>query len=180
MRNRVTIWEAARATSAAPSFFDPISIDGQKFGDGGTGANNPVSILWGEARDYFKPRRDPSWDLSSNLQCLVSIGTGKLLLKEITDAPNELIEALVAITTDTERKANEFRRNNDSLFRGGNQRAFRFNVVSGLEKVGLSEVDMLPKIKAVTEEYIQSQDAFDDFELCSSHLQQRECEMDFA
>src|SRR2546421_222236 len=31
------IWEVARATSAAPTFFKPITIDGIKYGDGGTG-----------------------------------------------------------------------------------------------------------------------------------------------
>ena len=37
-------WEACRATSAASSFFDPIAIGRYKeeFGDGATGANNPV------------------------------------------------------------------------------------------------------------------------------------------
>lgn len=46
------IWEAARATSAAPSFFDPIKIGGfgEAFGDEGTGANNPVRILWNQAQ----------------------------------------------------------------------------------------------------------------------------------
>ena len=41
---KTKIWEAARATSAAPSFFDSIKIGeyGEEFTDGGTGANNPV------------------------------------------------------------------------------------------------------------------------------------------
>lgn len=37
------IWQAARATSAVPSFFAPMEVNGQKFVDGGLGFNNPVA-----------------------------------------------------------------------------------------------------------------------------------------
>ena len=45
------IWEAGQATSAASSFFDPITIGdfGETFVDGTTGANNPVYEVWNEA-----------------------------------------------------------------------------------------------------------------------------------
>lgn len=36
------IWEAARATSAAPHYFDAMLIDGISFVDGGLGYNNPA------------------------------------------------------------------------------------------------------------------------------------------
>ena len=47
------IWEAGRATSAASSFFDPITIGNfeESFVDGATGANNPVYEVWNEAQD---------------------------------------------------------------------------------------------------------------------------------
>jgi predicted acylesterase/phospholipase RssA len=67
------IWEAGRATSAASSFFDPITIGDfrQGFVDGATGANNPVYELWNEAQDIW-----PSKSLEDKIKCLVSIGTG--------------------------------------------------------------------------------------------------------
>lgn len=37
----IKIWEAARATSAAPTFFGPITVGGFELIDGGMGANNP-------------------------------------------------------------------------------------------------------------------------------------------
>jgi len=45
------IWEAARATSAATLFFDPITIGrfNQTFVDGAGGHNNPVEAIYGEA-----------------------------------------------------------------------------------------------------------------------------------
>ena len=38
----VKVWEAARATSAAPHYFKPMVINGDKLVDGGLKANNPA------------------------------------------------------------------------------------------------------------------------------------------
>jgi patatin-like phospholipase/acyl hydrolase len=61
--DNIRIWEAARATSAATSFFDPISIGRgnlrQSFVDGATGANNPVRRLWQEAQRQWASPLEP-------------------------------------------------------------------------------------------------------------------------
>jgi patatin-like phospholipase/acyl hydrolase len=36
------IWEAARATSAAPTYFERLKVGDDEFIDGGMGYNNPV------------------------------------------------------------------------------------------------------------------------------------------
>lgn len=41
----IKIWEAARATSAAPYYFKPIQVGNFKLVDGGLGANNPLGWL---------------------------------------------------------------------------------------------------------------------------------------
>src|ERR1700761_3030513 len=46
---RTTICEAALATSAATTFFEPVNIDDRSFADGALGANNPVDEVEGEA-----------------------------------------------------------------------------------------------------------------------------------
>lgn len=38
----IKIWEAARATSAAPYYFKPMQVGPYKLVDGGLGANNPL------------------------------------------------------------------------------------------------------------------------------------------
>lgn len=78
------IWEAARATSAASSFFDAINIGDpkQRFLDGGTGANNPVQHVWNEAADLLTSEQS----LSENLGCLLSIGTGQPGYKPFEDS----------------------------------------------------------------------------------------------
>src|SRR5260370_41600024 len=63
------IWQAARATSAAPTFFKRVEIGmGQPFIDGGLGHNNPSSLVLEEAKRLFDARQ---------IGCLVSIGTGQ-------------------------------------------------------------------------------------------------------
>jgi hypothetical protein len=62
------IWEAARATSAAPTYFPRMKLDDYEYVDGGLGFNNPVLLLMGEARLHFGFARP--------FGCLVTIGTG--------------------------------------------------------------------------------------------------------
>lgn len=126
------LWEAGRATSAAPKFFDPITIGefGQTFGDGATGANNPVYEVWNEAQDIWSSK-----PLEDNIKCLVSTGTGVLSDKPFPGKLITLGRSLVAIATETERTAERFRRDKSRLDEIG--RIFRFNVSRGLETIGL-------------------------------------------
>lgn len=64
-----TIWEAGRATSAAPTFFKPVRIDRGVFIDGGLAHNNPGELALAEAQKIWT--KAPRY-------CLVSIGTGRL------------------------------------------------------------------------------------------------------
>jgi hypothetical protein len=64
-----TIWEAGRATSAAPTFFKPIQVGRGVFIDGGLAHNNPGELALSEAQKIWK---------TANRFCLVSVGTGRL------------------------------------------------------------------------------------------------------
>ncbi|KAI0755384.1 acyl transferase/acyl hydrolase/lysophospholipase [Daedaleopsis nitida] len=64
----IKVWQAARATSAAPAYFKPIMVDGFKLVDGGLGANNPMGWLWNEVLGVFGPVRP--------IDCFLSLGTG--------------------------------------------------------------------------------------------------------
>ena len=73
-----TIWEAARATSAAPTFFDAIEfgIPLVRYGDAGTGYNNPAREALSEAHTIWP---------NLPIKCLVSIGTGDQAPPEVKD-----------------------------------------------------------------------------------------------
>ena len=101
------IWEVARATSATPSFFDPIKIGrfGKGFTDGGTGAHNPVQAVWSEARHTFLREEQM---LEGNLKCLVSIGTGKPSLRAFSGNLQTVAHTLIRMAADTQNTANSF------------------------------------------------------------------------
>jgi len=69
-KSKCAIWEAARATSAAPSFFKPMTIRNPSppitYVDGGLGYNNPGKLALIEAGRIWAGKE----------VCLVSIGTG--------------------------------------------------------------------------------------------------------
>lgn len=79
------MWQAARATSAAPTFFKPMKIDnpppGVVYVDGGISHNNPSLLAQDEARRI--------WPASKSC-CLVSIGTGRSISAKIGIDPARL------------------------------------------------------------------------------------------
>jgi predicted acylesterase/phospholipase RssA len=168
MLDRVRIWEAARATSAATTFFEPITIDGQAFSDGATGANNPVDELWVEASAIFST--GPGWNLEDHLNCFVSIGTGVPSLKAFSDSIKDVAKALVDIATSANGRAEQFQRQHPLLFK--TKAAFRFNVIQGLEGIGLDEASRLADIESITDRYVASQSVLEQMEDCVRVLRQ--------
>uniref|UniRef100_A0A914H336 Peroxisomal ATPase PEX1 n=1 Tax=Globodera rostochiensis TaxID=31243 RepID=A0A914H336_GLORO len=63
-------WEAIRASSAAPSYFEEFKLDGFMHQDGGILLNNPTSIALQEAKQLWPHK---------NFHCIVSVGNGKFL-----------------------------------------------------------------------------------------------------
>ncbi|KAF2496314.1 FabD/lysophospholipase-like protein [Lophium mytilinum] len=64
----VKLWQAARATSAAPAYFPSTKVGNIDLVDGGLAANNPIGWLWTEVATVFTPGR--------STDCFLSIGTG--------------------------------------------------------------------------------------------------------
>lgn len=75
------IWEVARATSAAPTYFDPIIIDGEEYFDGGIGYNNPVALVFDEVMSKSGP--PGACTMIEIFDLLVSIGTGQKPSKKL-------------------------------------------------------------------------------------------------
>jgi len=172
----VTIWEAARATSAASTFFEPIAIgpDKEIFIDGATGANNPVNVLWNEAVDIWKPQTY----LEDDLQCLISIGTGIPSVNAFGSSLSAIGQSLKDMATQTETTAENFLRAHTKL--DTEHRYFRFNVASGLEAVGLEDATEMARIVNATRRYLSSEGPKKHLEYCAENLQERECVSEFA
>ncbi|KAG9513283.1 phospholipase, patatin family protein, partial [Aureobasidium melanogenum] len=164
----VRIWEAARATSAASTFFDPIDIGKKKFLDGGTGDNNPVRHIWNEAKDLL-----PGDELlSDNLGCLVSIGTGQPAYRPFGESVVGIGKTLLAIATETETTANQFHREQSILFE--KKVCFRFNVPRGLGNIELDEIEQLAAIESMTDAYLQTEAVQGDIRMCVQQLGERQ------
>lgn len=95
--NNVEIWEVCRATSAASSFSDPVTIGRhqEEFVAGEIGANNPVAELWNQSRMMWG--LEP---LKCKIQCLVSIRTGIPSLRPFRDDDFHIGETPVAMATE--------------------------------------------------------------------------------
>ncbi|KAH8694330.1 hypothetical protein GQ44DRAFT_719472 [Phaeosphaeriaceae sp. PMI808] len=145
-----TICEAALATSAATTFFDPISIGDRTFADGGFGANNPVDEVEGEAANIWCSE---TGDLKPLVKCFISIGTGNPGKKPFEDGLFKFLsETVVQIATETEATERKFIARWAKHF--DEKRYFRFNVEQGLQSIGLEEYKKKGAIEAASEGYL--------------------------
>ncbi|KAF2676826.1 FabD/lysophospholipase-like protein [Lentithecium fluviatile CBS 122367] len=157
VRNRsddCMIWEAGRATSAAPTFFKRIYIgnEGAKVAylDAGLGYNNPISQVLNEALDVFGTERQ--------LGCIVSLGTGESDAQDYKQpdwfekiVPVQLVKSLETIATNTARVAQDYERK----FQGCPHVYFRLNVRRSIGRMALDEWRKLPNISYLTGNYLK-------------------------
>ncbi|KAK7193328.1 phosphorylase superfamily protein, partial [Paraphaeosphaeria sporulosa] len=147
---RATICEAALATSAATTFFEPVSIGDRSFADGGFGANNPVDEVEGEAANIWCSE---TGDLKPLVKCFISIGTGNPGKKPFEDGLLKFLsETVVQIATETETTERKFIARWAKHF--DENRYFRFNVEQGLQNIGLEEYKKKGAIEAASEGYL--------------------------
>lgn len=164
------ICEAALATSAATSFFEPVSIGARQFEDGAFGANNPVDEVEGEAANIWCPETS---DLKPLVKCFVSIGTGNPGKKALEDNMFKfLTKTLVGIATETEKTEKKFIARWAKHY--DDKRYFRFNVDQGLQGVGLAEYKEQGRIETVTDEYLQHQTQKFQVRDCIQNLHQKQ------
>ena len=171
-----TIWEAARATSAASGFFDPITIGkyGLEYVDAGLGCNNPVDEVWTEAQDIWSPEED---DLGVLVKCFLSIGTGDPGTSPINDNVFKMFtKTLKEIATETEATAGLFAKKNRGLLY--QKRYFRFTVDQGLQNVGLEEYEKEKEIVAATTRYMESQHILLQTRECAQAMKDKECTLE--
>lgn len=148
-----TICQAALATSAATTFFEPVRIGNRTFADGGLGASNPVDEVESEAMNIWCSE---SADLKPLVKCFLSIGTGNPGIKAFEDSIFKFLgQTVVAIATETEETEKRFiakwRKHYDE------NRYFRFNVDQGLQAIGLDEYKKKGAMEAATERYLDNQ-----------------------
>ena len=126
------IWEAARATSAAPGYFPPMTLGQSSFVDGGFGTNNPALEALKEIQAL---RKAQSRRIHFAKPLVISIGSGLTfpMSKSTSSSRLNIILAAKCLLTNTERV------HADMLIMAERQEVdyFRFEVDSGLEDVSI-------------------------------------------
>jgi hypothetical protein len=122
------IYEAARATSAAPFFFKAMEIRRYKYMDGGVGYNNPSLLAWNEVVQMTSDR-------SINPSLFLSVGTGR-------SRPQSRFGGLPSLIKWARKSITETESNHVAMVAVTNAartRYYRMTVHSGLEKMSLGE-----------------------------------------
>ncbi|EUC54879.1 patatin-like phospholipase [Rhizoctonia solani AG-3 Rhs1AP] len=158
----LAVWEAARATSAAPYFFKPMVVKPRPdidrhfeidYIDGGLRLNNPINQLLREASQQFSNRK---------VRLILSLGTGAKNTIQLPRAgfiPKPQwytvfqLHKKIALNCEKHHQVIERR---FTQFRQGSNVYFRFNVDRGMRHIGLEEWTMLKQIKENTEAYMDS------------------------
>ncbi|KAK3694715.1 hypothetical protein B0T22DRAFT_477445 [Podospora appendiculata] len=147
------IWQAARATTAAPGFFKSVSILSgsvkEEFLDAAMGYNNPIGEVLDEAGKII--------DSSCKIGCVLSLGTGtreKGLNESCCDLSwcIKVICLMKNITTDSERM-HDMAKNRFTDF---SSTYFRFSVPEAAAKVKLGQYKKMDGLKKTTLEYLGS------------------------
>lgn len=149
-----TIWQAALATCAATSFFDPVQIGDCQYVDGAFGDNNPIMHVEAEAKQLWSPRTD----LTPTIKCILSIGTGHPWTVPIPRNVAKFVDALVKITAATEETHDKFSQRWLQDGDLGRNKYFRLNVRGGLDNVGLAEYKRVNVITAATTRFFNERE----------------------
>lgn len=171
--HNVEIWEAARATTAAPMFFRPISIKVEGswnyYRDGALAHNNPAKLVLEEAESQFGSGR--------KLGFILSLGTGlKTTDAAFADAerinqralqtqqqPRKLsasffsrdfrpvVEHVTSSVSDTEPTHHEL----EQRFRLVPNAYFRLNLDKGASDIKLHQYKKMEVLREATERYLR-------------------------
>jgi len=154
-----SIVQAARATTAAPTFFVPASIGLNMYIDGGIGYNNPAEQAILEANRIWPSRP---------IGCLLSLGTGKNIPISGESEPSHVVrifasriaekltvaEYCTKLATGCQAVHLHLLENNQLAKGKFKDRYYRFNVEYGAVGIELDEWKKLSALSARTDAYL--------------------------
>ncbi|RAR06648.1 FabD/lysophospholipase-like protein [Stemphylium lycopersici] len=155
------IWQALKATSAAPRYIQPEPGVPQRFVidkglvDHGTTKNNPVRDILYECRKLFRYAND--------MMIIVSVGTGVGL--DRTKETPEMANSVLDRKAEARGWGEKFEADHAALMERGWMKYFRFDV-TGLEGVPLEEWSHEDLIKEKTSAYLAQPEVGQRFYAC--------------
>lgn len=171
------IWQAARATSAAPHYFKDIDINGNRFMDGAVQINNPSYRAWCEACAMHHGREEPNQTPDFRKPAIgvfVSIGTGKSAPLTMFNDKN-LLRHVARIGKAAIKRLSNPEETHDfmsGMFAEQNVPYFRFNVDTGLENIKMDDCSekTLHTISKATKEYLTRSETKKQLRSCAEFL----------
>ena len=133
MAHDIPIWQVARATSAAPTYFKPPVIDGLEYVDGGFGANNPCAEIYEEVRRMNNNSR-------RCVSIILSIGTGKN--NEARRFKGTGFQRYLNYANFARKWASDSEKTHEAMLKAKSEvhfNYFRLNVEEGLDHMKLDE-----------------------------------------
>ena len=180
------IWEVARATSAAPGYFDPMVIGRSSYIDGGFGNNNPSLHAFREVQ-VVREAKSPRTQLSRPL--IVSIGSGSRSIDSTISSFSKLKHIMLvarSLISDTQ----PVHASMVTLGKHQEVEYFRFEVDAGLAHVLIDSWEVKKRngkkvwstvehITEATETYLRQQTVVDQLRRCARLLVQK-CSSDYG
>lgn len=162
------IWQIARATAAAPFYFEPMQLEDRVFLDGGFGTNNPTQEA---VRDL-----ESLYNGILNDTCVVSVGSGLASECGSPKHPSKIpwirsIEAILAITRQIVTQTESTNRTVSDFLEHSHVSYFRFNV----EGIGDTRIDnwrLLEHISKSTNQHLSTDATRDTLDRCAKVLTQ--------
>ena len=148
MAHDIPIWQVARATSAAPTYFKPPIIDGLEYVDGGFGANNPCVEIYEEVRKMNN-------DSKKSASTILSIGTGKN--NEARRFKGTGLQRYLNYLNFARKWASDSEQTHLAMLKAKkevNFNYFRLNVEEGLDRMKLDEWRARGPVRTKLGEYI--------------------------
>lgn len=159
-QDEITISLAARATSAAPTFFPevrfPESSPKLTFWDGGLLNNNPIDQLW-YSRYELVQAEDPPPPIS----CVISLGTGYMRPGSPSDSWFKLAGVATHVmdfATNTNAKGKDFSRHMSQMNRRSehkNSKYIRLNPYLGFRGIGLADYTRMKDLQKIARKYME-------------------------
>jgi hypothetical protein len=188
------ILQAARATTAAPTYFEPMRIfksepvnfaEPIELIDGGIGSNNPSFIGYAEVLQMRKreleilressPIKDQDvTPETSSIDLLVSIGSGIDTSPKVSSRSSinvvRIIRSMMTMATGTERVHEEMY----TLAKASHSNWYhRFNVPFGKEIPRLDEFEKISQVMEVARKYLQKPEVRNELRHCARILVER-------
>ncbi|KAG8740353.1 hypothetical protein FRC10_004465 [Ceratobasidium sp. 414] len=146
--DKVKVWEAARATSAAPAFFSPIAIGdlGVVYVDGAVSGHCNPSVLAREEAEQLWPGRE--------ICLLLSLGTGSPTEVSLSGQVSSKLIGFIGLSANTIQVHEASARSYNLTHESGHSPYVRLSVENTIDKIRMDDFEKMPQIASATATYL--------------------------